>query len=82
MGFGSLDSSCASLPPVGNNNNNNNMLGKAMVESVACYGCLVWLLKREKQRKLLDLGIDIYGGQLECPDYKNSQTPPLGAKCK
>ena len=33
-------------------------LGKAMVESAACYGCAVWLLKREEQRKLLALGMD------------------------
>ena len=26
-------------------------LGKAMVEQVACYGCEVWLLKTEEQRK-------------------------------
>ena len=30
-------------------------LGKAMVESVACYGCEVWLLKREKQSKALEM---------------------------
>ena len=30
-------------------------LGKAMVESVAWYGCEVWLLKREEQRKLVAL---------------------------
>ena len=29
-----------------------------MVESVACYGCEVWLLKTEEQRKLLALEID------------------------
>ena len=29
-----------------------------MVQSVACYGCEVWLLKREEQRKLLALQMD------------------------
>ena len=29
--------------------------GKALVELVACYGCKVWLLKREERRKLLGL---------------------------
>ena len=33
-------------------------LGKAMVESVACYECEVWLLKTEEQRKLLALEMD------------------------
>ena len=33
-------------------------LGKAIVESVACYGCEVWLLKAEEQRKLLALEMD------------------------
>ena len=33
-------------------------LGKAIVESVACYGCEVWLLKTEEQRKLLALEMD------------------------
>ena len=32
-----------------------NRLGKAMVESVAWYGCEVLLLKTEEQRKLLAL---------------------------
>ena len=34
------------------------LLGKGVVESVACYGCEVWLLKREEQRKLLALEMD------------------------
>ena len=29
-----------------------------MIEAVAYYGCEVWLLKREKQRKLLALAMD------------------------
>ena len=29
-----------------------------MIESVACYGCEVWLLKTEEQRKLLALKMD------------------------
>ena len=33
-------------------------LGKAMVASVACYGCEVWPLKTEEQRKLLALEMD------------------------
>ena len=33
-------------------------LGKAIDESVACYGCEVWLLKTEEQRKLLALEMD------------------------
>ena len=33
-------------------------LGNAMVESVACYGCEVWLLKTEEQIKLLTLEMD------------------------
>ena len=33
-------------------------LGKAIVEPVACYGCEVWLLKTEEQRKLLALEMD------------------------
>ena len=32
--------------------------GKAMVESVACYGSEVWSLKTEEQRKLLALEMD------------------------
>ena len=32
-------------------------LGKAVVESLACYVCELWLLKREEQRKLLALEI-------------------------
>ena len=36
----------------------NKWLGKAMVESVVCYGCEVWLIKREEQRKLLALKMD------------------------
>ena len=53
-------------------------LGKAMTESVASYECEVCLLKREEQRKLLTLEMDY----LVCPDYKKSQTPPLGDKSK
>ena len=34
------------------------LLRKSMVESVACYGCEVSLLKGEEQRKLLALHID------------------------
>ena len=48
-------------------------LGKAMVESVACYGCEVWLLKTEEQRKLLTLEMD-YLEKSECSEYKQSQT--------
>ena len=33
-------------------------LGKAVIESVACYWCEVWLLKTEEQRKLLALEMD------------------------
>jgi len=33
-------------------------LGRAMVKSVACYGCEVRLLKMEEQSKLLALEID------------------------
>ena len=29
-----------------------------MVKSVACYGCEVWLLKTEEQRKILALEMD------------------------
>ena len=36
-----------------------------MVESVACYGCEVWLLKREKQRKLLVLEMDYKASRLQ-----------------
>jgi hypothetical protein len=35
-----------------------HQLGKVMVESVACYGCEVWLLKTEEQTKLLALEMD------------------------
>ena len=57
-------------------------LGKAVVESVACYGSELWHLKREEQRKLLPIVMD-YLSQLEGSDYKKkSQTPALGAKCK
>ena len=37
----------------------NLRLGKAMVESVAIYGCEVWFLKsgKEEERKFLDLEI-------------------------
>ena len=48
-----------------------------VVESVACYGCEVWLLKAEEQKKLLALEVTYEG-----PDYKISQTPQLAAKCK
>ena len=34
------------------------LLEKAIVESVACYGCEVWLLKTEEKRKLLALEMD------------------------
>ena len=34
------------------------LLRKAMVEPVACYGCELWLLKTEEQRKLLALEMD------------------------
>ena len=49
-----------------------------MVESVACHGCEVRLLKREEQRKLLALEMDY----LRSSDYKKSETLPLGAKFK
>ena len=49
-----------------------------MVESVACYGCEVWLLKTEEQRKLLAIEMD-FVSQLVCPGYRKSETPPLGA---
>ena len=51
-------------------------LGKAVVESVACYGCEVWLLKTEEQTKLLALEMDY----LRSARFKKSQTPPSGAK--
>ena len=35
-------------------------LGKAIVASVAYYGCEVWLLKTEEQRKLLALEMDYF----------------------
>jgi len=38
--------------------NTQNNLGKAVIESVACYGCELWLLKTEEQRKLLALEMD------------------------
>ena len=38
--------------------NTKKQLGKAVVESVACYGCEIWLLKTEGQRKLLALEMD------------------------
>ena len=56
-------------------------LGKGIVESVACYGCEVLLLKTEEQRKLLALDMD-YLWRSECPDYKKSQRLQLGEKCK
>ena len=34
------------------------LLGKAMAQTVACYGCESWLLKTEEQRKLLALETD------------------------
>ena len=40
-------------------------LGKAMVKSVACYGCEVWL-----QRKLLALEMNYLRRSARCPDYK------------
>ena len=35
-----------------------NRLGKAIVEALTFYGCKIWLLKREEQRKFLVLEID------------------------
>ena len=35
-----------------------NQLGKTIVESVACYGCEVWPLKTEEERKLLALEME------------------------
>ena len=48
-------------------------LEKATIELVPCYGCEVWLVDGVEQRKLLALEIDLED-QLECPDYKKSQT--------
>ena len=56
-----------------------------MVESVACYGCEVWLLKTEEQRKLLALDYLSSGLFKEVRVsrlHKKSQTSPLGAKCR
>ena len=55
-------------------------LGKAIVESVACYGCEVWLLKTKEQRKLLALEMD-YLRRSAYPGYKTISNTALGAKC-
>ena len=49
-----------------------------MVESVACYGCEVWLLNKEEQRKLLALKMD-YLRSARMSRLQKSQTPSLGA---
>ena len=41
-----------------------------MVESVTCYGCEVWLLKTEEQRKLLVLEMDYLRRSASVTDYK------------
>ena len=53
-----------------------------MVELVPFYGCEVWLLKREEQRKLLAQEMDYLRRSARMSSYKKSQTQPLGAKCK
>jgi hypothetical protein len=44
-----------------------------MIESVTCYGCGIWLLKRVEQRKILALEMDY----LRRSNYKKSQKPKL-----
>ena len=53
-----------------------------MVRSVACYGCEVWHLKREEQRKVLALEADYLRRSVRVFSLQKSQTPPLGAKYK
>ena len=57
-----------------------------MVQSVACCGCEVWLLKTEEQRKLSALEMDYLRRSARVTRLqkkkKKSQTPPLGAKYK
>ena len=48
-----------------------------MVESVACYGCEVWLLKTEEQRKLLALDMDYLRMSASVQITEKSQTPPF-----
>ena len=56
---------------------------KAIVESVTCHGCGVWIFKREGQRKHLGLEMEtIYEGQLMNQNCKKSHKPLLGMECK
>ena len=54
-----------------------------MVASVAWYGCEVWLLKREEQRKLVALEMDYLRRSARVVHItRKSQTPSLGEKYK
>ena len=53
-------------------------LGKAMVESVACYGCKVWLIKTEEQRKLLALELDYLRGSASVQITKKAARKSYG----
>ena len=53
-----------------------------MVKSVDCYGCEVWLLKREEQRKPLALEMDYLRRSARVSRLQKSETSPLEAKCK
>ena len=60
-------------------NKKTKRLGKAVVESEACYGCEVWILKREEQRKLITLEMD-YLRSVVVFRLQKISTP--GAGCK
>ena len=57
------------------------LLGEAMVESVSFYGCEVWILKREEQRKLLALEIDYSIKSARVSRLQKVSKTPLGIKC-
>ena len=53
-----------------------------MVESVTCYGCEVWLLKR-RTKKTISCRNGLFKEVSQSVQIgKKSQTSPLGAKCK
>ena len=48
---------------------------------MTCYGCEVWLIKTEEQRKVLALEMD-YLRSARVSSLQKSQIPPLKANCK
>ena len=49
-------------------------MGIVVVEPKTCYGCEVWIFKKEEQRKLLVLGVD-YFKENWVSEYQNYKIP-------